>query len=226
MHSHVDIQIDKKSLSLPDDFSISITDQNPLFNNNDMYSLPIAIPINGNRHVLQNIDDKDSTLRPISFEHQPARISIDGMPFRSGQMQIQEDEELENNISMNITASDKSLDTLIGDLNCRDVPVKDKILIGEKIGDVAVSVNYLYSIHVNFKHSKSKDFDFKNIATVKGSLDPQALGFSYPAICETSTDGKETAIFSSLNQYSNGNSVVVPKVQTSFINMNAAYGEN
>ena len=226
MHSHVDIKIDKKSLSLPDGFNLSITDQNPLFNENTMYSFPVAIPIEGNRHLLQNIDDKDSTLRPISFEHKQARISIDGMPFRSGQLQIQEDEELDDSMSMNITASDKSLDTLIGDLNCRDIPVKDKILIGEKIGNIEVSVTYLYSIHVNFKNSKGDDFDFKNVATVNGSLDPQALGFSYPAICETSTDGKERAIFSKSLSYPNGNNVVVPKVQTSFINTNAAYGEN
>ena len=226
MHSHVDIQIDKKSLSLPDDFSISITDQNPLFNDNEMYSFPVAIPLNGNRHILKNIDDKDSGLRPIGFEHQQARISVDGMPFRSGQMQIQEDEELEDNISMNVTASDKSLETLIGDLSCRDIPVKDKIMIGEKIGNIGVSVQYLYSIHVNYKNSRKKDFDYKSVETVHGSLDPQALGFSYPGICETTTDGKETAIFSSLNQYPNGNRVINPKVVTSFINTNAAYGEN
>ena len=122
-----------------------------------MYSFPVAIPLNGNRHILKNIDDKDSELRPIFFEHQQARINVDGMPFRSGQMQIQEDEELEDNISMNVTASDKSLDTLIGDLSCRDIPVKDKIIIGEKIGNIGVSVQYLYSIHVNYKKSRKKD---------------------------------------------------------------------
>ena len=121
MHSHVDIKIDKKSLSLPDSFNLSITDQNPLFNENTMYSFPVAIPIDGNRHLLQNIDDKDSTLRPISFEHKQARISVDGMPFRSGQLQIQEDEELDGSMSMNITASENSLETLIGDLLQEDL---------------------------------------------------------------------------------------------------------
>lgn len=39
---------------LNDDFSISIELNNPLFNDNEMFSYPVSFPLDGNRHVLKN----------------------------------------------------------------------------------------------------------------------------------------------------------------------------
>ena len=44
MHSHLDIQINGQSLVLPDDFSLSVSEQNPMFNDVSFFSYPANIP--------------------------------------------------------------------------------------------------------------------------------------------------------------------------------------
>ena len=80
-------------------------------------------------HVVKNIEDAYSDLRPVSLEHLPARILVDGMPFRSGTLVMQDDEEVDDKLSMNIDANEHSFSDLIGQLKCRDVPMGDDILI-------------------------------------------------------------------------------------------------
>ena len=61
MNSHIAITAQKNGkqipLNLPDDFSIDIDDQNPLFNDNEMFSYPCRMPMEGNRFLLGNIDE-------------------------------------------------------------------------------------------------------------------------------------------------------------------------
>lgn len=40
MNSHLTILINDKPVALPDDFSIDIEDQNPVFNDTEMFSYP------------------------------------------------------------------------------------------------------------------------------------------------------------------------------------------
>ena len=133
MNSHIAITALKNGkqvpLNLPDDFSIDIDDQNPLFNDNEMFSYPCRMPMEGNRFLLGNIDDPLNIDRPVGLEHTKMRIVVDNQPFRSGTLVTAEDEEIDGALTMNISASDHSIDDLIGDLKCQDIPLKDKILI-------------------------------------------------------------------------------------------------
>ena len=229
MNSKLVILANGQPMALPDDFSISVDLQNPLFNDTEMFSYPIELPLEGNRHFLKNLDDINSDLRPVNFEHTPMQIIADGIPFASGTAVMQEDEVVDGSLSLNIDASTQSFDDLIADLKCRDIPIPDRdkkdLQIGEKIGNVKVVIKYKYHARVKYDGKKDDDDVYSDTDdTVEATIEPQALGFSYPAICKTDSNqfaekGKIT------KQYKNA-SVNIPSTQKSFINVSDAYGES
>lgn len=228
MNSHIAITADdgtgkQRPLVLPADFSLDIDDQNPLFNDNEMFSYPCRMPLEGNRFFLGNIDDPLNVDRPVSLEHRKMRISVDNQPFRSGTLVTAEDEEIDGALTMNISASEHSIDDLIGDLECQKVPLKDKILIGEKIGAVTAKAEYDYHVKITFDGKKpDHEESGTNTETSNVEYSPQALGFSYPAECET-TGTKDVAVLKETLSYANGHKRVVPKVKASYINVSDPY---
>lgn len=227
MNSKLTILADGKPLALNEDASISIELKNPLFNDTEMFSYPVALPIEGNRHFLKNVDDVSSDIRPVSYEHTPMQIIADGVPFASGTAIIQEDERLEDSLSLNVDASTQSFSDLIGDLNCNEVPIpskyQDQLLIGEKIDGVSVSVKYNTSVVIKYEGKKgNKKYGSVGEDTTESTFSPQALGFSYPAQCVETGDLHEAEL-EETHTYPNGNSVKVPKVKTSYINVSDAY---
>ena len=240
MNSHLTILINDKPMALPDDFSIDIEDKNPVFNDTEMFSYPFSVPLEGNRWLVKNIDDIRAAVRAVNLEHLPTRIHADGLPFRSGTLVMQDEEEITDSLSMNIDAGTQSFSELIGTLECRDIPVKDTIIIGEKVGNVRVDIEsdpvVKVQVHIDGnKHKHDKD-ETRTIQaahlSVSKVLEPQALGFSYPASCDeyTSTsDGHYVgdAISGGSKSYPNGNKVIIPRKSTGkdYINTAAAYDE-
>ena len=241
MNSHLTILINDKPMALPDDFSIDIEDKNPVFNDTEMFSYPFSIPLEGNRWLVKNIDDIRAAVRAINLEHLPTRIHADGLPFRSGTLVMQDEEEITDSLSMNIDAGTQSFSELISNLDCRDIPVKDTIIIGEKIGNVRVDIESdpVVKVRVHFDGGGKHKSDSDETRTIQAAhvsvskvLEPQALGFSYPASCNeyTSTsDGHYVgdAISGGSKSYPNGNNVVIPQKADGkdYINTAASYGE-
>lgn len=239
MNSHLTILINDKPMALPDDFSIDIEDKNPVFNDTEMFSYPFSIPLEGNRWLVKNIDDIRAAVRAVNLEHLPTRIHADGLPFRSGTLVMQDEEEITDSLSMNIDAGTQSFSELISNLDCRDIPVKDTIIIGEKIGNVRVDIEsdpvVNVRVHIDGNKHKSDRDETRTIQaahlSVSKVLEPQALGFSYPASCNeyTSTSGGHyvgDAISGGSKSYPNGNNVVIPQKADGkdYINTSAAYG--
>lgn len=228
MNSKLTILADGKPLALKEDASISIELSNPLFNDTEMFSYPVELPIEGNRHFLKNVDDVSSDIRAVSYEHTPMQIIADGVPFASGTAIIQEDERLEDSLSLNIDASTQSFSDLIGDIKCNEVPIppkyKDQLLIGEKIDEVSVSVNYKTEVEIKYQGKKGnkKYGSVGDDYTTETTFSPQALGFSYPAQCKE-TGNLHEAVLLKTYTYPNGNSVKIPDVLTSYINVSDAY---
>lgn len=228
MNSKLVILAGGKPMTLTDDFSISVELQNPLFNDTEMFSYPVSLPLDGNRHFLKNPDDINSDIRPVDYEHTPMRIIADGVPLASGTAVMQEDEEVSDSLSVNIDASTQTFDDLISDLKCNEVPIparyKNQLLIGEKIDEVNVQVTYKTDVVIKYQGKKgdkkygSVGEDNKTAAT----FSPQALGFSYPGKCvEEGTLHK--AVLDSQRTYSDGNKLNIPKVEQSYINVKDAY---
>ena len=240
MNSHLTILINDKPMALPDDFSIDIEDKNPVFNDTEMFSYPFSIPLEGNRWLVKNIDDIRAAVRAVNLEHLPTRIHADGLPFRSGTLVMQDDEEITDSLSMNIDAGTQSFSELISNLDCRDIPVKDTIIIGEKIGNVRVDIEsdpvVKVRVHIDGNKHKSDRDETRTIqaahVSVSKVLEPQALGFSYPASCNEYTSKSDwhyegDAISGGSKSYPNGNTVVIPQKADGkdYINTAASYGE-
>lgn len=230
MKSHLLIKVDGKEMALGPNQSLDFEDRNPLFNNVDMFSYPFQAPFEQNRHVLKNMDDPDSEARAIDIEHKPAEVIAEGLPLRSGVIVTQENETMDGGMSINIDAAVRSFDGLIGDLDCQDVPLKDRIQIGEKIGNVHVQVAYNYKVTVKYEGKKGDEEYQLNADFADGDFEPQALGFSYPGICKVTGD-KQVAELKTPRQYPGGHVVNVPKEvndygNSTFINVTDAYGEN
>lgn len=240
MNSHLSILINDKPVALPDDFSIDIEDQNPVFNDTEMFSYPFSIPLDGNRWLVKNIEDIHAAMKAVNMEHLPTRIHADGLPFRSGTLVMQDDEEITNSLSMNIDASTQSFSELISDLQCRDIPVKDQIIIGEKIGNVRVDIESDPVVKVDVfvtggkhKHVHTEAHEIRaDHVSVSKVLEPQALGFSYPASCNeyTSTSTQHymgDAQKLSERSYPQNHKVNEPAIASNgnYINTAAAYGE-
>lgn len=227
MNSKLTILADGKPLALKEDASISIELSNPLFNDTEMFSYPVELPIEGNRHFLKNVDDVSSDIRPISYEHTPMQIIADGVPFASGTAIIQEDERLEDSLSLNVDASTQSFADLISDLKCNEVPIpskyKDQLLIGEKIDKVDVSVTYNTSVVIKYQGKKgNKRYGSVGKDKTEASFSPQALGFSYPAQCVEEGNNHEAKLKKTYT-YPRGNEVKVPEVLKSYINVSDPY---
>ena len=227
MNSKLTILADGKPLALKEDASISIELKNPLFNDNEMFSYPVELPVEGNRHFLKNVDDVSSDIRPVSYEHTPMQIIADGVPLASGTAIIQEDERLEDSLSFNIDANTQSFADLIGELKCNEVPIptkyRDQLLIGEKIDEVSVSVTYNTDVEIQYQGKKG-DQRFGTVGgdTTEGTFSPQALGFSYPAQCHEKGYLHEAERFKTFS-YPGGNEVIIPDVKVSYINVSDAY---
>lgn len=224
MTSHIEIEVEGKPLDLPDNFSLDITEENPLFHDSiAMHSDPVQASIEGNRDVFQNVEDPQSDMRPISLENKEALIRVGGFPFRSGVVKVQEGEELTDSFSFNIDQSAQTLDDLIGDMKCQDVPLLDKIPIGEKISQVKVDlradvrVDFLcFQLYPLPHHT---DRQIHEVVT----FEPQALGFSYPGKAEANTDQATNNGYAE-KQYPEGIKVKIPKVTESYINVSEPYG--
>lgn len=227
MNSKLTILADGKPLALNEDASISIELSNPLFNDVEMYSYPVELPLEGNRHFLKNVDDVSSDIRPVSYEHTPMQIIADGVPFASGTAIIQEDERLEDSLSLNIDASTRSFSDLISDLKCNEVPIpfkyKDQLLIGEKIDKVDVNVTYNTDVVIKYQGKKgNKKYGSVGEDTTEASFSPQALGFSYPAQCVEEGNNHEAKLKKTYT-YPHGNEVKIPEVLKSYINVSDPY---
>ena len=62
-NSKLSILANGKPMTLSSDFSISVELRNPLFNDDEMFSYPVDLPFEGNRHFLKNLDDPSAAIR-------------------------------------------------------------------------------------------------------------------------------------------------------------------
>ena len=232
MRSHLELKIDGQWQALKPDQKLSIEEPSPLWNDKPMFSLPFTLPFRSNRALLGNADDPNSDLRAPDFDRKQALIYAEGIPFRSTVTQVQEGEVMADELAINLDASTRSFDDLIGDLKCQDIPLKDRIQVGEKIGNVHVEVKYDYKITVQYEGKKGDEEYSYNKDEAKADFEPNVTGFSYPGLCQV-TGSKQVAVENTAKTkiYPGGEKVKVPKEKygysnSTFINVTDAYGEN
>lgn len=186
MSNHLQVKIDGENVNTYEDFSVDFEDVNPLFNDYESYSLDMEIPIESNRHILGDIDNIHSTKKLTKYENKPMQLIVDGVPFRSGLLSISEGDVLDENVSASMVSTSFTIKDLVADLSCRDIPIMDKIKIGEMIGDVHVEFKYNYLLNF-YTHADSEFTNWKSYSSdsekLTNTFQLQALGFSIPAEC-------------------------------------------
>lgn len=187
MENKIVIDINGKSLNLPSDFSIDIEDVNPYFNDNESFSYEVPISIESNRAIFKDVDDVQSDKRMVDFENATMRLKVNGVPFRSGKLQISEDAEVSDEINISMISTSATLKDLISDKNCQDIPVKDKIQIGEMIGDINIKGSIESTIWIWLNKGGPTGEATAGIITdnIDKIININALGFSFPGICKT-----------------------------------------
>ena len=233
MHSHIAIEGPDGSLVLKPDADLTITDKNPMFNDVEMFSQPVQLPFELNRHMLKNIDNVNSAVKADDIEEGRYRIIVDGIPFRTAAIKAQENVNLDGSIDVNFDSTKRTFKDMIADLRCRDVAVDDNILIGEKVGNIFVDMKYQEVLEPIISCSKGyiKGYQIKmNPIRVKELFQPFALGFSYPGECyeDANTFEAQPDPNNPQKSYPNpegGNNIIVknPYVKNSFINTSQPY---
>ena len=192
--SHLAIKIDGKYLTVPEDFSVDFEDVNPLFNDYESFAADIELPIEPNRAVLADMDTVKSDKRLFDLDGLPMQLIVDGIPFRSGKAQTQEGETIGDSVMLSMNQTEQTISDMVADLNCREVPVKDKIQIGEKIGNVYVAVSFKTQLKIEIANyaggflsgqwqlgDNDASGDVKSFKYVN-AFELPALGFSTPSI--------------------------------------------
>lgn len=220
MNEHLALKVRGQYANLPEDFSFDIEDVNPIFNDYESYSFDAPLPIETNRHILKDIDNIRSDKRLVDFENESIQVIAEGIPFRTGRLQTNEDETIEDSITVSMVSTARTIQDMVADLQCRDIPVKDKIQIGEMIGNVFAKITYTW--YLRWKSSGKTGFlswascnskGEKTTETMTHNFELQALGFSYPGTCQLSGSGVENASMSAGK----------PVVTESFINVTDEY---
>ena len=238
MHSHLAIIGKNGELALNPDQSLNVTEKNPMFNDVEMFSQTIQLPFDKNRQLLKNMDDVNSTMRATEIENERFKIVLDGIPLRTAALKVQSGVKLDGSIDVNFDATNRTFKDMIQDMRCRDVTVDKNILIGEKISNVEVTINYteVYDVWIEGAQYRGQSAYkvYMKPVVMRETFQPPALGFSYPGECyqdyhmEAEPDPTApTRTYINCNKPENlsGGTVIVknPCVKTSYINVSQPY---
>ena len=144
MNEHLALKVRGKYANLPEDFSIDIEDVNPIFNDYESFSFDAPLPIESNKHILKDLANVKSDKRLVDLENESIQVIAEGIPFRTGRLQTNEGEVIDKDVTFSMVSSARTIQDMVADLQCRDIPVKDKIQIGEMIGNVFAQIDYTW----------------------------------------------------------------------------------
>lgn len=136
---------------LPQDVSISIEEQNPLFSDSGSYSYPIELSVSQNRELFKSIDHPHGVVRPQDLDGLPFELWFDGVMLLYGTTETDEDLDIdEDKCSINLVSGNGDFQSKIEGMQCTDVPLLDKVLIGRVITEMEIKARgYTYIVPVN-----------------------------------------------------------------------------
>ena len=149
---------------LPQDVSISIEEQNPLFSDSGSFSYPIELSISQNRELFKSIDSPQGRIRPQDLDGLPFELWFDGVMLLYGSTETDEDLDIdEDKCSINLVSGNGDFQSKIDGMQCTDVPLLDKILLGRVTTDVEIKAGSMTYI-VNVDQGKTMHFAFPNVS--------------------------------------------------------------
>lgn len=137
----IQIKINGVWIYLDEDFSISLEQSNPLFNDQGTFSFPFEIPLEPNREIFKNIADPFGDINLKDIDRMPAEIWVDGVMLYKGIIETDDEVEFEDTLPVTFLSGNSDFKERIEDLNARDIPLDREIKLGYKV--VSASTQYL-----------------------------------------------------------------------------------
>ena len=143
---------------LPQDVSISIEEQNPLFSDSGSFSYPIELSVSQNRELFKSIDHPHGRIRPQDLDGLPFELWFDGVMLLYGSTETDEDLEIdEDKCSINLVSGNGDFQSKIDGMQCTDVPLMDKVHVGNVYTEAEVVIgdstrNETFNIPLNENH--------------------------------------------------------------------------
>ena len=128
----IQLKINGEWAVLPPDFSLKMMKTSPLFSDQGDFSYPFELPVEQNRHIFGPIADPMGFVRLREFHAIPAEIWFEGNQVFVGQTEISGEQTFSQRgkVSFNVVSNNGAFKDMISGLNCRDVKLKDQILLG------------------------------------------------------------------------------------------------
>ena len=130
----IQIKIAGEWIELPDDFSISLEQSSPLFNDEGVFSFPFEIPLGPNRRIFKNISDPFGDITLSDIDRMEAEVWFDGVMLYRGIIETDEEVEFENTdqgtVPVTFLSGNSDFKTLIEGMNARNIPLDREIKLG------------------------------------------------------------------------------------------------
>lgn len=179
---------------LPQDVSISIEEQNPLFSDSGSFSYPIELSVSQNRELFKSIDSPHGRIRPQDLDGLPFELWYDGAMMLYGSTETDEDMDIEEDkCSINLVSGNGDFQSKIEGMQCTDVPLMGKVHIGNAYTEAEVVIgddvrHQTYNIPLNENHlmeytgvNISEPYPLKPYCNarvcVKNDVEPEKLPF-------------------------------------------------
>lgn len=128
---------------LPQDVSISIEEQNPLFSDSGSFSYPIELSISQNRELFKSIDSPQGRTRPQHLDGLPFELWFDGVMLLYGSTETDEDLDIdEDKCSINLVSGNGDFQSKIEGMQCTDVPLLGDVPLGYSFPDIEVTYKH------------------------------------------------------------------------------------
>lgn len=160
----IQIKINAQWIYLPEDFSISLEQTSPVFNEQGTFSFPFEIPLEPNRSVFKNIADPFGDISLRDIDKAPAEIWFAGVLLYRGIIEVDEEVEFQDTLPVTFLSGNGDFMAQIEDMNARDIPLDRDIKLGYVVHK-AVLENYdgAYYIEAPLPESIMMDYTECNV---------------------------------------------------------------
>lgn len=133
------IKINGQWVKLSEDFSITLEQSNPLFNDQGTFSFPFEIPLEPNREIFKNIADPWGDINLKDIDRMPAELWVDGVMIYRGVIETDDEVEFEDTLPVTFISGNSDFMDRIEGMNARDIPLDREIKLGYRVESASVS---------------------------------------------------------------------------------------
>lgn len=184
----IQLKLSGEWVALPEDFSLKLSQTNPLFNDDGVFSFPFEVPLEPNRVLFKNIADPFGDIELKEFDGMEAELWFNGVLLYKGITETDEEIEIEDSIPMRFLSGNGDFMKRIEGLNAQDIPLDREIKLGYVVTKAIAPPSSTGSSRndtVNFPEGIMMNYTNYNISN------PYPIGvFCNARVCTSNENGK------------------------------------